>query len=96
MLGRPKFIEGECLGEHEGAIVFDGSVPISQAGLLEEAPQGIGAAKPVRLPSSLTQFDSIQPKSILTQPKSRSRAGTVDLVSDSVNPCAICAVDDQQ
>ena len=64
--------------------------------ILEEAPQGIGAAKPVRLPSSLTQYDSIQPKSILIQPKSRSRAGNVDLVLDSVNPCAICAVGDQQ
>ena len=64
--------------------------------ILEEAPQGIGAAKPVRLPCSITQSDSIQPKSILIQPKSRSRAGNVDLGPDSVNPCAICATGDQQ
>ena len=50
----------------------------------------------IKTSASLTQSDSIQPKSILIQPKSRSRAGNVDLVPDSANPCAICAAGDQQ
>ena len=34
--------------------------------LLEQAPQGIGAAKPVRIPSTLTQIHPILSKSNLT------------------------------
>ena len=61
--------------------------------LLETAPQGIGAAKPVRMPSTLTQIHPILPKSnqnLDLEPLN------VDLMFDLVNPCAIRAAGDQQ
>ena len=61
--------------------------------LLEQAPQGIGAAKPVRMPSTLTQIHPILPKSnqnLDLEPLN------VDLMSDLVNPCAIRAAGGQQ
>ena len=61
--------------------------------LLEQAPQGIGAAKPVRMPSTLTQIHPILPKS--TQNLDLEPLN-VDLMSDLVNPCAIRAASDQQ
>ena len=61
--------------------------------ILEQAPQGIGAAKPVRMPSTLTQIHPILPKSnqnLDLEPLN------VDLMSDLVNPCAIRAAGGQQ
>ena len=61
--------------------------------VLEQAPQGIGAAKPVRMSSTLTQIHPILPKSnqnLDLEPLN------VDVMSDLVNPCAIRAVGGQQ
>ena len=61
--------------------------------LLEQAPQGIGAAKPVRMSSTLTQIHPILPKSnqnLDLEPLN------VDLMSDLVNPCAIRAAGGRQ
>ena len=66
---------------------------ISTLIILEQAPQGIGAAKPVRIPSNLTQIHSILPK---TNQNRDLEPLNVDLVSNLVNLCAICAVGDQQ
>ena len=61
--------------------------------VLEQAPQGIGAAKPGRIPSTLTQIHPILPKSnqnLDLEPLN------VDLMSDLANPCAIRAAGGQQ
>ena len=61
--------------------------------ILEQAPQGIGAAKPVRMPSTLTQIHPILPKSnqnLDLEPLN------VDLMSNLANLCAIRDVGDQQ
>ena len=55
--------------------------------ILEQAPQGMGGAKPVRIRSNLTQIHPNLPKSNLTNQNLDPL--NVDLMPDLVNPCAI-------
>ena len=57
--------------------------------ILEQAPRGIGAAKPVRMP----QIRPILPK---TNQNLDLEPLNVDLMSNLANLCAIRAVGDQQ
>ena len=61
--------------------------------LLEQAPQGIGAAKPVRMQFTLIKIHPILPKS---NQNLDLESLNVDLMSDLVNPCAIRAAGNQQ
>ena len=61
--------------------------------LLEQAPQGIGAAKPVRMPSILIQIHPILPK---TNQNRDLEPLNVDLVFNLANLSVIRAAGDQQ